>query len=349
MSPTRYDRPANLIVCTGVQAEVGTLETDVEFYTRIETDSSNTTMSDATTAIMWVSGEVIDSLASRICDSTNNNSSRMRDLEGSCILTISTGTPDTRIVSCTPENELSRSCTWYRGSLRLIHEDKCTSNDISAQVINTLRNITTADFSEAINMGVVKVTDVEFTDAPSLDKEITDMSVESSRNRLTSGGASITVILALTLIALVVLLVGIRRVRKYRLEKVSFDDSAIRNKKSKSCSHIEPNWRDIGARHSGMDCRHCNSLMCTDCSNEKNKVRMLKFDRNVLYDMSVAKEITKVEKNSNLFDKRRQPKRTRSREIESDGIRIDENENHCPSNDVGVDTQQKNIHKSILL
>jgi hypothetical protein len=282
MSPTRYDRPANLIVCTGVQAEVETVDTDVEFYTRIETDSSNTIMSDATATIMWVSGQVIDSLANRICDKANNNSSSTRRFEGSCILTISSGTPDTRIVSCTPEIETSKSCTWYRGSLRLLHLNECSSTDISKQVLSILRNITTADFSEATNLGSVKVTDVEFTDAPSSSKEVTGKSVESSRKRLTSSGASITIILALTLVGLVIILLGIRRVRKYRLNKVSFDDSVIGNKKSKSRNHIEPNWRDLGARHSSMDCRHCNSLMCSECSNEKNQVRMLKFDRNTL-------------------------------------------------------------------
>ena len=89
--------------------------------------------------------------------------------------------------------------------------------------------------------------------------------------------------------------------------------------------------------------------MCSECSNEKNQVRMLKFDRNVRGDMSVAKEIAKVEKNSVLFDNRRQPRRTRSREIESDGVQIDESENGCPSNDSGVSAEQKNVHKSILL
>ena len=68
--------------------------------------------------------------------------------------------------------ELEKSCTWYRGSLRILHANACTSNDITVQVIDALRNITSTDFSEAENVGAVQITDVEFTDAPSLDKEI---------------------------------------------------------------------------------------------------------------------------------------------------------------------------------
>ena len=345
MSPTRYDRPANLIVCTGVPAEVETLGTDVEFYTRIETDSSNTTMSDATTTTMWVSGEVLGSLANRICGKSTRN------LGGSCILSISSGTPDERIVSCSPEKEASKSCTWYRGSLRLLHMDECSSNDISSQVLGVLRNITTTDFSGSTDLGSVKITDVEFTDAPSLNKKITGKSVESSRSRLTPGGASLTAMLALALVGLVVLLLGIRRVRKYRLDKIAYDDSVIGIKKRKSRSNIEPNWRDLGARHSGMDCRHCNSLMCSECGNEQNQVRMLKFDRNTLTNMSNVNEIVKGEK-SGAFKTRQQQqqKQTSSQDVESDGIRINGSKDFCPSDDVGDDVvQPKNGYKSILL
>ena len=346
MSPTRYDRPANLIVCAGVQAEVETVETDVEFYTRIETDSANTSMTDASR----VSGEVIDSLAARICDTvTSNNLLRTRQLEGPCILSISTGTPDQRIVSCTPETNASKSCTWYRGSLRLFHLQACASNEISLQVLGTLRNITITDFSGAASMGSVKVTDVEFTDAPSLGKEITEKSVDS-RKRLTSSGASVTVILTLTLVGLVALLFAIRRVRKYRLGKVSFDDSAIGNKNVKPRSHIEPNWRDIGARHSGMDCRHCNSVTCSECGNDANQVKMFKFDRNAATSISRLKNVVKAERKTISVNKRqRQAHGTLVHDAESQGIRIDENGDHCQNNVVGVVAQSENGNRSILL
>lgn len=325
-----------------------TMETDVEFYTRIETDSSNATASDATTAITWVSSEVIDALANRVCDETNNNKARARRLNGSCIFSISSGSPDTRIVSCTPEAEASKSCTWYRGSLRLLHLHECESDDISTLVLGTLQNITTADFSKVTHLLSIKVTDVEFTDAPSLSKEITGKSVESSRVRLTSGGASITIILTLTLVGLVILLLAIRRVRRYRLDKVSFDDSAIGSKESKSRNHIEPNWRDLGARHSCMDCRQCNSLTCRECNNEKNQVRMLKFDRNTLNDLSTGVEITKVEESNDVPDQRQTPICTLIRDVESDGIRIDGKKDRWPTDD-DDDTKPKNGPKSVLL
>jgi hypothetical protein len=301
MSPTRDDRPETLIVCNEVQAEIVALATNVEFYVRIETDSSGRSTSDMSTVVSWVSGEAIKSLAGKICDQTiDTTPSGTRHLKDHCILSISSGTPDARIISCDPVIESSKSCTWFRGTIRLLHNSECSSDDVTTDVVGILKNVTTSDFSTTTYAALaVNVTDVEFTDAPSSEKVISDKSIESSRNKLTSSGTTVTTITALTLIGLFILLLSIRRLRRYRLNKVAFDDGGeIRGKEMKQPSHIEPNWRNIGLRHSSMDCHHCNSLVCTTC-HARNEVQMLKFDRkNSLNNASQVKEMVKSDQST---------------------------------------------------
>jgi hypothetical protein len=284
MSPTRDDRLTGLIVCTAVQPDIVSLSTDVEFYLRVETDSSNSSKSDTMDVVSWVSGEAIKILATNVCDQLPEDSTGNRRLQNDCILSISSGTPDTRIISCDPEIESSKSCSWYRGSLRIVHKDLCSSEQIKDDVLNSLANVTAAAFLEPTNLdSSIKVTGVEFAEAPSMTNVVTSKSAESDRKSLTAGGTTLTVITGLVILAMVMLLLGrTRRRRNVRTAAMQHtEESAINCKDAKSDGslYIGPNWRNIGSRHSSMDCHACNSLMCTLCHTHRNEVKMLQFDR----------------------------------------------------------------------
>jgi hypothetical protein len=296
-SPTRMARWTRLMVCTAVSKNAVSVPTDVDFYFRLETNSN---VSAATAnMVASVSGAAINAIASSICLNSDKRS-RHRELKlaKGCLVSISAGADDdTRIVGCTPEKKQSRSCAWYRGSLRLLHTDACSGGAVTSAVLSALSTVNVSEFLTLVNANNqdVNVTHVTFAEVPgsssSSGTAVTSKSAERS-NQVTVGGFVVLMITGWTLLLAVYLLVRACRRRTIATSKqaqmAAHDadkaDADRTFRMTDDGSYIGPDWGNIGGSHSSVDSHRCNSATCTVCHGggglEGNGVRILEVDQN---------------------------------------------------------------------
>lgn len=294
MTPTRMARPTRIIVCTTAQPDVVSLSTDLEFYVSVETNATKSSGTETTDVTAWVSAAAIDTIASAICRGPEENGKGGRRLEFSpCVLSISSGTPDTRIVGCKPEAKMSQSCAWYRGTLRLVHTDACSATDVTKAAFAALTAINTDEFLASVNPSgaSVEVTNATFAKAPgktaATTSAVTEMSPEVGRDQLTAGGVIVVLLTGMTLAAaMILLLVARRRIRPSQpIENMKIVN--MEQKRSKEVvddgSYVEPDWGDLGGSHSSVDSHRCNSATCKMCRPQLDGVKMLQVNDNGMW------------------------------------------------------------------
>jgi hypothetical protein len=282
MSPTRVARPTKLTVCTAVQPEDTAHTTDLEFYFIMETDTANVTKTAAIDVASRVSGSAIDAVVSSICLNENTDRGLLLELAG-CVLSVTSGTSDTRIISCEPTTNTSKSCSWFRGSLRVLHTDACSAAEVDSATIAALTKINATNFVASVNPSgsSIKVTKVEFSEAPGETTPVgavTNMSQEGGRGQLPVPGVFT---IMLTLVATMLLFFVARRRGSSSASKQIVDttmhgtDRSVETKLTDDGSYVVPAWGGLGGSHSSVDSHCCNSALCSVCRVPASGVQML--------------------------------------------------------------------------
>jgi hypothetical protein len=293
------------MVCTAVSKNVVSVPTDVDFYFSLETNSNVSDAAPITSDLVtYVSGAAINAIASSICLNSDKRSRRRRrelKLAKGCLVSISAGADDdTRIVGCTPEQKQSRSCAWYRGSLRLLHTDVCSGGAVTSAVLSALSTVNVTDFLALVNANNqdVNVTYVTFAEVPgrsslssSSGTAVTSLSAERS-NQVTVSGFVVLMITGWTLLLAIYLLVRACRRRTIATSKQAHAaahdadkaDADRTFRMTDDGSYIGPDWGNIGGSHSSVDSHRCNSGTCTVCNGNglegANGVQILEVDQN---------------------------------------------------------------------
>lgn len=290
-----------LVVCTFVQTKAASFSMDVNFYYRMETTTLDFNMTEAMSE--FVSGAAIDTVVSALCSGAEEIGNRGGHLLASasdCVLSISFGTPAIRVISCDPENkEVSQSCSWYRGTLRMMHTGACSTGDVSAAAFAALTKVEdSTDFLAYVNKNIssssTRVTSVVFTESPTnktyVSGAATKQSRRTSRSQLTAGGV-ITVLITGTVVMVAVLLIVNRRRRTNKRRKLNLCnklkhmDGTERTKNPENEDTIKtsrsagPDWAgDFGAGQALAPKHCCSSALCKVCRLDGAK--LLQVDEN---------------------------------------------------------------------
>jgi hypothetical protein len=293
------------MVCTAVSKNAVSVPTDVSFYFGLETNSNVSNAATTSELVAYVSGAAINAIASSICLNSDQRDRRRRrrrrelKLAKGCLVSISAGADDdTRIVGCAPEKKQSRSCAWYRGSLRLLHTDACSGGAVTTAVLSALSTVNLTDFLTLVNANTgndVDVTHVTFAEVPgsasSSATSVSSMSAERS-NQITVSGFVVLMITGWTLLLAIFLLVRACRRRTIATSKqaqsaVDQDEKADADRTFRMTddgSYIGPDWGNIGGSHSSVDSHRCHSATCNVCNRNglegANGVRILEVDQN---------------------------------------------------------------------
>lgn len=299
MTSTAQKRPTRVIVCTAIQPEIVSLSSDVEYYYRVETDTEAATNETLDSDVpLWVSGATIDSVAAVVCNAGPRQEEgeggglRHRRLESftgtsSCILSVSSGTDDSRLEdACKPQSKNSKNCSLYHGTLRILHTEVCSPQEVKSNALSVLMaSMQSDEFLSAVQRSAsgdgVAVTHVAFVekDSPHGVTGVSEQDTQRSqqRDKLNAVGISMVIFAGLVLATAVLFLLAWRRRNRRDLAapKRSEEDPAIDSdlksirtaRTDGTTSFVEPNWRDLSASHNSMDSHDdlCKSPLCKVC------------------------------------------------------------------------------------
>lgn len=179
------ERPKSVVACSrttsqGTSSSLSTT-TVVQFYYNVETNTTNVSNGTLDKDFpAYLNGNMIQSISTDICDETtgssssssNTNTNSTGTTSSKCVLSVSSGSVDQRLVSpCQPSITSSKSCTVYKGTIHVAHTDECTASKVNDDVLSRLDDVVQDDaFLDDVNRRTpyrdgVLVTKVELADS----------------------------------------------------------------------------------------------------------------------------------------------------------------------------------------